>query len=49
MTLSDSVIEAEGIKDLTKSIGKAAVSYGKKLNWYHKSNSDSREIIIINS
>ena len=29
MTLSDSVIEAEGIKDLIKSIGKAAVSYEK--------------------
>ena len=31
MTVSDATIEAEGLKDFFKSVGKATVNYGKKV------------------
>ena len=31
MTVSDATIEAEGIKDFFKSVGRATVSFGKKV------------------
>ena len=31
MTVSDATIEAEGLKDFLKSVGKATVSFGKKV------------------
>ena len=31
MTVSDATIEAEGLKDLFKSVGKAKVNFGKKV------------------
>ena len=31
MTVSDATIEAEGLKDFFKSVGKATVSFGKKV------------------
>ena len=31
MTVSDSTIEAEGLKDFFKSVGKARVNFGKKV------------------
>ena len=32
MTLSDAAIEAEGLKDFFKSVGKATVNFGKKVD-----------------
>ena len=32
MTVSDATIEAEGLKDFFKSVGKATVDFGKKVN-----------------
>ena len=31
MTVSDATIEAEGLKDFFKSVGKATVNFGKKV------------------
>ena len=31
MTVSDATIEAEGLKDFFKSVGRATVSFGKKV------------------
>ena len=31
MTVGDATIEAEGLKDFFESVGKATVTYGKKL------------------
>ena len=31
MTISDATIEAEGLKDFFKSVGKATVNFGKKV------------------
>ena len=31
MTVSDATIEAEGLKDFIKSVGKATVNFGKKV------------------
>ena len=32
MAVSDATIEAEGLKDFLKSVGKATVNFGKKVN-----------------